>query len=110
MQYIGRGSAHVQTIPRVPPIVNTGYFVFEPATFLLWAGTSHTFPLRDDAFQITAAYKLEQFLSPFFDVVAVKLSDMIHAQGNTIRPPAYGQRRELWLKLGGCWNVTVKRL
>ena len=36
MQYIGRGSAHVQTIPRVPPIVNTGYFVFEPATFLLW--------------------------------------------------------------------------
>jgi hypothetical protein len=33
-------------------------------------------PLRDDAFQITAAYKLEQFLSPFFDVVAVKLSDM----------------------------------
>ena len=67
------------------------------------------FPLRDDAFQITAAYKLEQFLSPFFDVVAVKLSDMIHAQGNTIRPPAYGQRRELWLKLGGCLNVTVKR-
>jgi len=36
MQYIGRGSAHVQTIPRVPPIVNTGYFVFERATFLLW--------------------------------------------------------------------------
>ena len=22
---------------------------------------------------------------------------------------AYGQRRELWLKLGGCLNVTVKR-
>jgi len=44
------------------------------------------FALRDDAFQITAAHKLEQFLSPFFDVVAVKLSDMIHAQETQYAP------------------------